>query len=285
MTDSSDWLTVSEVSNKIVELVARARDRYGIPEGTKGADACRAVNLSLNPVSLQDGTDGFFNAATRTIVINSDVTWRPRIEFTIYHEIFHYLLNQDGELLEYFIEKLDGRESDLYRVTEECCNMGAAEFLIPRDRVRETIRERDISVDLIEHLADTGGVSLQASATQLATYAPEDCYVVICVHGPCSGGPFSTCLSIEHAAKKAHMKYPWRRGTVIPEDHLLHRVWRGVKTRPGRTEVVFCDGKSLPCVYGEAKKIGDSRVGGILYVGHDSPRTPRGRLAMGSPSY
>jgi Zn-dependent peptidase ImmA (M78 family) len=66
------------------------------------------------------------------------IRWAPRAEFTIYHEITHHLLDEDGEILEHFTDLLANDSVAFDREIERCCDRGAAEFLMPRTRVAET---------------------------------------------------------------------------------------------------------------------------------------------------
>src|SRR5215218_10668200 len=173
----SPVLTPRELDQKIVDLVVRARDEYGIPEGCKGEVACAKLGLELRRAPLQVGTDGML--AGERIILEQDVRWTTRLEFTIYHEITHYLLDKDGEIIEHFTELLRNDDGAYKREIERCCHKGAAEFLMPRARVAELIRTEGFSVDLIEGIAARHGASLIASALQLAHCAPADCFVVL----------------------------------------------------------------------------------------------------------
>jgi hypothetical protein len=258
--------TDQDICDLIIEIVGRARAEFGIPEGTSGAVACLAMGLKLRRANISQA--GLVTEEGE-IFVSSTITWQPRIEFTIFHEILHWLLNYHySEIFDVYTHAL-GRDEAAFREAEErCCNAGAAEFLLPRHRVREAIRTQGFSVDLIESLADCHGSSLLATAIQLALNAPMPCYVVVCSHGRSPLYPFNVGLHVELAAQPNGMPYPWRRGSDIPKDHLLSDVWRTKQSASGPSSVTFHkSGQTIPCEHGEAKLV-RGRVVGILYRGH-----------------
>ena len=123
-------LTAREIDQKIVELVVWARERYGIPEGCTGRDACAALGLRLRVKPLPSQTDGLLTK-DGVVVINEAITWPSRGEFTIFHEAIHWLLDEDGELIELLAETLGGNIAAYRGAIERCCHAGAAEFLAP----------------------------------------------------------------------------------------------------------------------------------------------------------
>lgn len=268
-------LTNREIEEKVIDLVARARKQYGIRERCRAHDACLALGLRLIRAQLPRRTDGSLTADGRVIVSDA-IEWTSRLEFTAFHEIVHYLLDEDGELIEYFTEVLSSNHEFYDRAIERCCQIGAAEFMIPRARVRALLTDNGFSVDLVGPLAGLNGASIVAAAVQLAACAPVACYVVVCRYGVSPLWPHDLGLYVEQAAMRAEMRYPWMRGTSIPADHLLYRVWETKQPCSGPSSVPFRSRKSYPCEYGEAKMVG-GQVVGVLYLGHP-PR--KGQLGL-----
>lgn len=257
----NNWLSDREIERHVLDLVDRARREYDLPDGCTGATGCAALGLSLRRASLPSGVDGLL--ADGRVVINEAIGWPPRTEFTIFHEIVHHLLDEDGELIEYFTRVLrhDGRAFDA--AIERCCNIGAAEFLMPRARVRHMIGEVGFSVALAGRIAARSGTSLVAAALQLARWAPVDCYLVLGAHGPIPRAlPPQAGLHLEYAFASPGVKYPLARFTPIPPDHLLATVWQDGQPATGRSYVPFRSGKRQPC-HGDARRLG-SRVVGLL---------------------
>lgn len=275
MSAPPQLLTDGEIQEKVIDLVDRARRRYGLAERCRARDACAALGLRLVRGRLPRGLDGTLTDDGR-VVVSTAIEWAARLEFTAFHEIVHRLLDEDGELIEYFTEALRANPQDYERAVERCCEAGAAEFMIPRERVRKLIAEHGFSVDLVEQLAGSNGASIAAAAVQLAVCAPVDCYVAVCRYGVSQLWPHGLGLYVEQAAMRAGMRYPWARGTIIPPGHLFHDVWQAKQPRSGPSSLPFRSGKRYPCEYAEAKLVG-GQVVGILYLGHP-PR--RGHLGL-----
>jgi Zn-dependent peptidase ImmA (M78 family) len=276
MNSAPQLLTEREIEAKVIDLVALARKRYGTPERCRAQDACQALGLRLVRRELPRGIDGMITPDGR-VIVSAAIVWSSRLEFTAYHEITHYLLEEDGELIEFFTEALRGTPSDYERAIERCCQIGAAEFMIPRERARDLIAERGFSVELIEPLAGLNGASIAAAAVQVAICAPVDCYVIVCQHGVSPLWPHDHGLYVEQAVRHADSQYPLIRGTVIPVDHLLYQVWEIRQPLAGPSKIPFRSGKHYSCDYGEAKRVG-GQVVGILYMGVP-PR--KGQLSLG----
>lgn len=254
-----------EIDDKIVELVNWARQRYGIKEGCPPETACDKVGLKLRFGDIGK-RDGLLSEKRDAIVVSSRSTWQSRVTFTIFHEIVHYLLEEEGdEIFELYTEALRNQGDAFDDAIEQCCNAGAAEFLLPRRALLEAIASRGFSIDLVEHLTRAYGSSLLATVVQLAHYAPIPCYIVVCTYGTSPRHPYPQCLYIEQAARRADMRYPWGRGTPIPPDHLLRRVWDSGEPQSGVSEITWSSGKSMACVHAEARMVG-SRVLGVFYL-------------------
>lgn len=275
MKPGPQLLTERQIEDKVIGLVARARRRYGIPERCRAGEACQALGLELVRRPLPRGADGML-APDGKVVVSTAIQWMSRLEFTAFHEIVHHLLEEDGELIEFFTEALRSTPSDYDRAIERCCQIGAAEFMVPRERARALISQHGFSVDLVEPLAGLNGASIAAAAVQLAVCAPVDCYVVVCRRGVSPLPPNTLGLYVEQAVRRADSRFPLVRGTVIPTEHLFYRVWESRQPFSGPSSVPFRSGKHYPCGYGEARLVG-GQVVGILYIGAP-PR--KGQLSL-----
>lgn len=270
-------LAPRELDQKIVDLVARAREEHGIPGGCSGDAACEKLGLKLRRCSLQSGTDGML--ADGYVIVDRSVRWAPRVEFTIYHEITHHLLDEDGEIIEHFTELLRNDEKGYDREIERCCHKGAAEFLMPRARVAEAIRDEGFSVDLIELIAERHGASIIASALQLAHCAPVDCFVVLCSHGlTARSQPRCRGLYVDYVGAPPCRKYPLARFSPVRGDHVLAHAWEDRSLASGKTYVPYPSGKYMPC-HCEAKPLGPF-VAGILSFEEPAPQGQMSLLDM-----
>ncbi len=258
-----------------MDLVARAREERGIHEGCDGETACGKLGLELRRVTLQSGTDGMLSG--RRVFVDRAVGWAPRAEFTIYHEITHHLMDEDGEIIEHFTELLRNDERAFKREIERCCHKGAAEFLMPRKRVAEIIGAEGFSVGLVGLIAERHGASLIASALQLAHCAPLECYVVLCSYGPVPGGRSPhRGLYVDYAGASPTRAYPLARFSPVRRDHVLSCAREDRDFAEGETYVPFPSGRYMPC-YCAAKPLGPFVVG-ILSFGRSA--APQGQMSF-----
>ncbi len=263
-----DYLTDREIDRKVLDLVARTRRSHCIPPGTGAKEACERLGLSLEFRALPLDKDGM--RVGRHIVVNRVGRWLPRIQFTTYHEVMHFLVDEDGELIEYFTEVFRDNPVAYARAVERCCNIGAAEFLLPRESIRRAIDTEGLSVDQVTRVADVHGSSIVAAAVQVAACAPVECYVAICAHGPIPRGyPPRSGLYLEYAIASRSVRYPVARFTPVPEEHLLQRAWETGQRVEGWSYVPFRSGKKMKC-YCEGLPLG-GRVVAILFVERPVP--------------
>ncbi len=258
------WLTPRMLDEKIRALVADARHRRNIPDGCTGANACARLGLRLRRAPLPPGIDGLL--AGDCVVVDEALAHRARVEFSIYHEIMHHLIEEDGALIEYYTARLRRDERAYRAAIERCCQQGAAEFLLPQERVRAAIAADGVTPQVVGLLADGAGVSLAAAAIQVAHGAPVECYVVLC-------GPGAAGLVVEYAPTNG--RYPLARSSPIPADHPLTRSWQARGPASGWSYVPFPSGKRVPCHCEVTYRAG--RVIGVL--ARERP-VPRAQLAL-----
>jgi len=276
MDAPDEWLTPRMLDEKIRALVADARRRHDLPAGCAGALACARLGLQLRRAPLPLGIDGLL--AGDCVVVAEALAHHARVEFSIYHEIMHHLIEEDGTLIEYYTARLRRDERAYRAAIERCCQHGAAEFLLPRERVRAALGAEGFAPDLVGLLADQAGVSLAAAAIQLAQCAPVECYVVLCgpssgpgsgpSSGPGSSGPRVAGLVVEYAPTNG--RYPLARSSPIPADHPLVRCWRSRAPASSWSYVPFPSGKRLPCHCAATYRAG--RVIGVLARERPVPR-------------
>jgi IrrE N-terminal-like domain len=266
--------TPRELDLKIVQMVSDARVRYGIPEGCEAEVACAMAGLKVKYAPLALGTEGAL--VEGQVIVNRGTRWTPRAQFTIYHELFHHLLEEDGDIIEHYTELLRGDDEQYRSAIERCCNQGAAEFMMPQTRVREAIQAEGFSVDIIELIADRHGSSLIASSLQLAHCSPVDCFVVLCSNGSVPRArPRRTGLYVDYVGAPARRKYMLARYSPIRSDHVLAEAWKERRHLSGATYVPYRSGKYMPC-HCEAKPIGPF-VAGILSF---EELVPQGQMSL-----
>jgi hypothetical protein len=266
--------TARELDLKIVEMVSDACEKYGIPEGCGAEAACAMMGLEVKYAPLALGMDGAL--VEGRVIVSRGIRWRPRVEFTIYHELFHHLLEEDSDIIEHYTDLLRSDDEQYKRAVERCCDRGAAEFMMPRSRVKEAIQSEGCWVGLIELIADRHGSSLIASALQLAHCAPVDCFVVLCSYGPVSKiRSRRSGLYVDYAGASPQRKYMLARFSPVRSDHVLAQAWEECGPAQGESYVPYRSGKYMPC-YCEAKPVGPFTAG-ILYF--EDP-VPQGQMSL-----
>jgi hypothetical protein len=231
------------------------------------------MGLTWRRELLAADTDGFWS--DRLIVVNQSIDWPARVEFTLFHEIMHFLLDEDGELIDFFTDTLPRDQSKYQSAIERCCNQGAAEFLMPQSSVRDLIAERGFSVIRVKELADQTGASLVAAAAQIAVCAPIDCFVTICRSSGSATQSSRSGLWIEYAFAPHRGKYTLARFSSVPTDHLTSLVVTEGRPVRARSFVPFRTGTRMPCTC-DATLVG-SRVVAILEL---EQQVPPGQQAL-----
>jgi len=171
-----------------------------------------------------------------------------RRRFTFYHEIVHHLLREHAPELYSIIN--DQYESDtlLTTMSERLCNVGAAEFLLPRDTVRSLYLEEGFSIALIEALSQPEIVSRVAACAQLTFGAPHSCIAVVCRKYMASPPrqtripQFPTTrgiVKIDVAFRSHKMEYSCASGTVISSSHLLAHMFETAHGKHMRGKAPF----------------------------------------------
>ena len=278
MTRAFDqWLTPQQIEQKVIDLVSDVRNRFDLPDGCPASDVCQQIGLAWRRRPLAPGMDGLWTG--RIVIVNEAIRWPARVEFTIFHELMHYLLDDDGELIEYFTDTLHSDPSAYQRAIERCCNQGAAEFLMPRTNVRRLIEQHGISVQLIAELANGSGASLVAAAAQMAFCSPRDCFVCICVRRARPQEVRTEHIwEIEYAFAPLKGKYILRRYAPIPADHLILDAFHQPHVVRGRSFVPFPTGTRMPCTC-EVMRVG-SRLVAILGLESSVPQNQLGLLPL-----
>jgi Zn-dependent peptidase ImmA (M78 family) len=250
-------LSDRQLREQIMSLVQRVRNE--LPGDATSADIQRVYKLQIRDEHLPLDKDGAFIESERKIIINRKVTSVERRLFTLYHELVHYLLREDEDLYSYLHDAYV--ESETFDKTIELlCNIGAAEFVIPRERVRELIDASEFSLNLVPTLCEQKSVSGPAALIQLIQCAAHRCYGVVCEVGisPLQIYPNQTALFhtnpesslfIRYAIWSPTTKYSLARWTVIPRGHILAKATDDRAFVLGIDRIPFRSGKEwrVPC--------------------------------------
>lgn len=219
---------------------------------------CKELRLTLHIESL--GTNWEGAALDNTVAANSK-SRRTRQLFTIYHEIVHVLIRRNDQLYSTLHDQYSS-EQDFERIVERLCNVGAAEFLIPRDTVRHAIENSGFSLSLLPELMAESTASPTAICMALGLYAQHRCVAIVGRWAPTKecqtphlfvqAVTTEPALQVEAAASSRTMTSVVARGSIIPRTHLLYatlqsdegHVRRGAAPIPFRmnhTWIVDCE--------------------------------------------
>lgn len=167
-----------------------------------------------------DGIDGMLSKRKKhkdwCISYDENVTVPGRINFTVAHELGHYLLHRNlrdafqcgqAEMMDY-----DGLES---RRLESQANTFASYLLMPRNDFDAQIKGQEISFDLLGHCAERYQTSLTATALKWLEFTEEAAMLVVADHDEFICWSFCS----QSARRLGAYKSP---GDVVPTSALEH---------------------------------------------------------------
>lgn len=231
-------LTLDEVDKRLSDSIGDIRSCF--PDASNyiySQDNPIAQSLGLD-ISEQTGIceDGYI--VENQVVINGDITYMERKNFSLFHEIAHYLISNDDEIISSLMEYHAGKEEGYKRYIESLCNYGAGEFLAPLDEIKAYLDGKKFSIILLKELDHLFPASKPAIVFQLARAASHKCTIVIVDQGFSSGiydqqlsslkkVPFSGVnYYILYSTTSKRNKYRPGRFTVIPKHHILWNAFR-----------------------------------------------------------
>jgi IrrE N-terminal-like domain len=213
----------------VLQCIATTKDKHACWSDPKAL--AQSLGVRVIHASLGENWEG----ATHEDVIVLD-TKKGSIErqrFTWFHEITHILIRRYDELYSILHEQYVG-EQEFTRIRERLCDIGAAEFLMPRQQIRALFGQSRYSLACLEAVSATTGASRTAVCIQLARCAPHRCAVVVCQSRVIeSSSPMLItdvlqlpvlCVVVSMASPS--MKYLIARGTVISQNHLLFEAYQ-----------------------------------------------------------
>ena len=249
-----------DVNAHVIQLVRNTVRKYASTEIPDFDEICSGLGLVVKEVPLSPAQDGMI-IKQGTILINSRIQSKERKRFTQFHEITHHLIDEDEEIISVLHDATWDQNGEHKKQLERLCNIGAAEFLMPREKFTKLYKAKGFNVELIPFAANYFKSSAIATTIQLAQVAPNSCITAICEYGLM---PNETVLSQSHfldeeepttnpklcvlySASAPITKYWLARGTNIPDDHLVHQAFLEVQHLEGESYVPFRSGKKMPC--------------------------------------
>ncbi len=255
----------AQLEAKIRERVAAVKTQY--PCWPNPEMLCEKLGIHVVYGNLGIGREGA--AFADAILLDPTAGVPARRRFTFYHEVVHHLLRSHAELLSIIAEQYESDEL-LTNISERLCNVGAAEFLLPRDTIRALYQEEGFSVALIDMLSHPEVVSRVAACAQLAFCAPHSCIAIVCRRDIMAPSPqprleqlsataiVHNIVKIDVSFRSSTMKYSCASGTIISSNHLVAQTFEaahGERIR-GKAPIPFKSGKiwEVEC---EAVRLGE----------------------------
>ena len=250
---------MNNMRRHVIKLVRNVIKEYASTEIPTFDEVCSGLGLEVVERSLPPGIDGMCKG--NIVFINSEIQNEERKRFTRFHELTHYLIEKDGDLISELHEYTYSQEDGYKRPLEVLCNVGAAEFLMPSEEFKKLHEVRGFNVKLIPFAARYFKSSTIAATIQLAQVAPHKCITAICEYGimhndtsPLQDQLFNTehCLpkpklQVIYSASSPTTKYWLAKYTEIPEDHLINQAFLRDQSVEDDSYVPFRSGKKMPC--------------------------------------
>lgn len=151
-----------------------------------------------------------------TIIYNKTITSRGRINFTLAHELGHYLLHRhlSPEGMRCSSRDMGDWRSEHGQV-EAQANKFASFLLMPLDDFRQQIRGQNIDMELLRHLSDRYEVSITAAILKWLSITDQRAMIVVSKDG------FIDWAWSSERLLKAGIYYAARQQTIeLPSDSL-----------------------------------------------------------------
>ena len=88
---------MNRMKRHAIELVRDVVNKYASTTIPTFDEICSGLGLDVKVRELPSGTDGA--QKDKTIIINSQIKNEERKRFTQFHEVTHYLIEKDGDLI------------------------------------------------------------------------------------------------------------------------------------------------------------------------------------------
>ncbi|MBX3084633.1 MAG: ImmA/IrrE family metallo-endopeptidase [Anaerolineae bacterium] len=208
------------------------------------------LELDFCPLGVRDG----MLVDNKKIVLNSLLRQEERLNFTFYHELTHYFINSDDELL----SNIHECSGNIDETIEKLCNCGAAELLLPNEEILNAITEHGFTVTLLPSFCGEYSVSSIAAGIQMVRCALHNCYLVIANLVSIESDSIQMSferqenvpqfqLSVTYSASSSNAKYRITRTTPIPQTHAIWKAYaEQTHVIEEKSYVPFRSGKKLP---------------------------------------
>jgi len=178
------------------------------------------------------------------VVLYAPSQWSKRQNFTLAHELGHWLVNRDDKLLDWLAD-----HDEPTQILESVCDVIAQHLLLPDDLVRSIASSPVRAKDILE-LSDNSAASVPASAIAIAGQLPA-LGAAITINAQTREVLSATVHP--DPEKGWPTVFPWR-GDVLPAEHALASLRNGStltrksfwRSKWGRREDFYIDAIGLP---------------------------------------
>lgn len=136
-------------------------------------------NILLQEEDFSDDFDGciFKREGSASICVNKSIPYETRKNFTIAHELGHFVIphhNRDFKCLRRDIDTLDS-----VKIEEAEANEFATELLMPEEIIRPLVEESEIGFEIVEKIATLCATSFTSSAHRYIKFTAYPAALVV----------------------------------------------------------------------------------------------------------
>lgn len=240
-----------ELAQHLLEQIDAVR--ANLPNTTLDA-LLKELNLRRIDAPPPSGGDGLYSQELGAVFLNPSVRVAERRIFTGFHEGTHAIVRRDATIRDELAELCPSDEAER-PIIELLCNIGAAEFLMPRARFVPLLRSQPSLAECIERAErEFPEASLPALAQQIAHYASPPGMVLICAHAPIprEGGFERARTHIQYSfvppvAGTGRVRPRPKRFQVIRDDHPIAGIVDHRRPYDGDTYYPYSTDARIPC--------------------------------------
>lgn len=194
----------------------------------------RAIASRLGLQIREVDAEGFDGALIRarevplgTIAVRQSIREAGRKNFTLAHEIAHFLL-PDHDQTELVCTKSDiGNWGDWSRELEREADEFAAELLLPASGVQPIVESAPPSLQVIEKIAQRFHTSLSAAAWRYCDLAKQSCAIV-----------WATNDRIDWSKRSRHFGFPLQKGAPLQQGTFALQCFAGTPPSPRKPQAL-----------------------------------------------
>jgi Zn-dependent peptidase ImmA (M78 family) len=204
-------------------------------------DLAGAVGVKLEYGDLGD-KDGAFDPSRNVIFLNR-ASGLERQRFTMAHEVTHFLILQDDDLLSDLHDAYEGEA--LEEAIEVLCNVGASAILVPEPELEVMLEKYGRGARVLPRIVQGFSVSRPAACVALAQHLEGKAIVSVL---RAKGKGIKKTLEVQFSTKTSEMRYSLSVGTPFPLDHPAMTAFETGLPLLEKHFIPFRSGKKMPAM-------------------------------------